>query len=232
MVLIILAGVAINIALGENGIFTKTKLAADTYMNSAANEASELQKVDGILDELINGPEDPYNGLATEDEIHPQLFMYEIITPGTASTEDGVDGVTKLADTSDTIKIAETSTKPTAKIVGYNYDYAFGSLAEYSSNGEAGSGYDNTETEESQDKFANMVRNNYSKLVIPAKVKLNPSGEYDPNGTECTVVEVQGLGAFGDDYPVNLNFYFRDNVNEIVLPNTVTSLSCVEHRNI
>ena len=39
VVLIIIAGVTLNIALGENGIFTKAKQAADTYKNAAANEA-------------------------------------------------------------------------------------------------------------------------------------------------------------------------------------------------
>ena len=226
VVLIILAGVAISIALGENGIFTKSKLAADTYVNAAANEVEELQKAESIIDELIESKTDPYNGQATADEVVPQLFMYEIINPATASTEEGVDGITKLADTSDTIKIAATSTKPTAKIVGINYDTAFGSLAEYTSYPDiAGSGYDNTSTEESLAKFENIVKNNYSKLVIPAKVKLNENGDYDPNGTIYTITQVGACGSFYDSIGFGLVQPFINNVTEIVLPNTIVSLN-------
>ena len=232
VVLIILAGVALNIALGENGIFTKSKLSADTYVNAAANEVEELQKAESIIDELIESKTDPYNGQATADEVVPQLFMYEIINPATASNEEGVDGITKLADTSEELKIAATNTKPTAKIVGINYDTAFGSLAEYTAyNDIAGSGYENTDTEASHTKFENIVKNNYSKLVIPAKVTLNASGEYDANGTEYTVVEVGSLGdiefesnqtSHGDSTLVP---YFTKNVSEIVIPNTIIRFS-------
>ena len=52
VVLIIIAGVTLNIALGENGIFTKAKQAADTYKNAAANEVAELDKVFGELEGL------------------------------------------------------------------------------------------------------------------------------------------------------------------------------------
>ena len=53
VVLIIIAGVSLNIALGENGIFTKAKLAADTYKNAAANEAGVLSEVDKELSKLM-----------------------------------------------------------------------------------------------------------------------------------------------------------------------------------
>ena len=52
VLLIIIAGVAINVALGENGIFTKSKQAADTYRNAAANEIAELGKAYNIIAEL------------------------------------------------------------------------------------------------------------------------------------------------------------------------------------
>ena len=226
VVLIILAGITLNIALGENGIFTKAKLSADTYTNAAANEAEELRNTDEILDELINGPKpDPYSGLATQDEVVPQLFMYEILTPATASNEEGVDGVTKLADTSDTIKIAATETTGTAKITGINYDYAFGDISEYvSDENVAGSGYDSVDDETSKAKFTNRVRGRYSKLVIPATIKLNSSGEYDANGTEYSIIEV---GDLGDYFYSNgtLRFAFGENVTEIILPNTIKRLS-------
>ena len=59
VVLIIIAGVALNIALGENGIFTKAKQAADTYQNAAANEAKELEETYKELQYLTGELERP-----------------------------------------------------------------------------------------------------------------------------------------------------------------------------
>ena len=53
VVLIIIAGVSLNIALGENGIFTKAKQAADTYKNAAANEVKELKEAYKEIQKLL-----------------------------------------------------------------------------------------------------------------------------------------------------------------------------------
>ena len=180
-----------------------------------------MEKAEGIIDELIESKTDPYNGRATADEVKPQIFMYEIITPATASNED-VDGVTKLADTSEGLKIA--STKPTAKITGINYTEVFGSLPEYTANlDNVGSGTVYPTTETTDAKFENYVRENYSKLVIPAKVKLNANGECDENGIEYTIIDVDRLGGDTEDqwYVGYANGYFAHNVYQIVLPNTI-----------
>lgn len=253
VVLIILAGIVLNIALGQNGIFSKTKLSADAYVNSAANEAEELRKAENIIDGLFNNGAtteedeyvdedliDSYNGLATESEVVPQIFLYEILTPAVGSTE-GVDGVTKLADTSDTLKIAaNTSKMGTAKITAINYDYMFRNLSEYTSftdttgarydqfagSTRVGSGYDNTDTVESHAKFKKEVQDNYSKIVLPATITLDSNGNYDPNGTKYKVTGVENFGYCGDltieDIPADA---LRKNVNEVVLPNTLNYIS-------
>ena len=55
VVLLILAGVSLNLVLGENGIIKKSKEARDKYAESAKNEQSELNKVDEWLEENISG---------------------------------------------------------------------------------------------------------------------------------------------------------------------------------
>ena len=49
VIMLILAGVTLNIALGENGLFKMTKSAVDKYQESAQNEEKDL---DGIVEDL------------------------------------------------------------------------------------------------------------------------------------------------------------------------------------
>ena len=53
VVLIILAGVAINMTLGENGVFNKAKKARDDYASVAANEEGAINSID--IDSLTGG---------------------------------------------------------------------------------------------------------------------------------------------------------------------------------
>lgn len=88
VVLIILAGAALNIALGENGIFTKSKLAADTYTNAAANEAVELRKAENVIDDLTgNG-----GGSSSEPTISENTIPKETTGNGYIGYYADVDG--------------------------------------------------------------------------------------------------------------------------------------------
>lgn len=51
--MLILAGVAINLTIGENGIFKKSSEGAEIYKNSANAEASSLNEVDELLGNMI-----------------------------------------------------------------------------------------------------------------------------------------------------------------------------------
>jgi len=51
VVLIILAGVAISLTLGDNGIFTKAKQGRDNYMLAANEEQSELTNAEAYVNE-------------------------------------------------------------------------------------------------------------------------------------------------------------------------------------
>ena len=61
IVLLILAGVAINLTIGNNGIFRRAQDATNKYEQASLNEQSELDEVADIIDELnenLNGEED------------------------------------------------------------------------------------------------------------------------------------------------------------------------------
>ena len=48
--LLILAGVAISLTIGQNGIFARAEQAVNIYEKATANEQSELDKVTEIID--------------------------------------------------------------------------------------------------------------------------------------------------------------------------------------
>ena len=51
----ILAGVAISLTIGQNGIFARAQNAVNVYEQAATNEQQELGKVEDIMDEYLNG---------------------------------------------------------------------------------------------------------------------------------------------------------------------------------
>jgi len=53
VVLIILAGVAISLSLGENGIFNKAKYATEQYANEQEKEETEIAKISNEIDEYV-----------------------------------------------------------------------------------------------------------------------------------------------------------------------------------
>lgn len=55
VVLIILAGVAISLTLTDNGIFNRAKQGRDMYSNAAGKESDQINKVDGMVNDLVNG---------------------------------------------------------------------------------------------------------------------------------------------------------------------------------
>ena len=55
IVLLILAAVAINLTIGNNGIFTRAQNATQKWEEASKNEQSEMDKVSNFLDEYMNG---------------------------------------------------------------------------------------------------------------------------------------------------------------------------------
>ena len=94
IVLLILAAVAINLTIGENGIFTRAQNATDKWQEAEVNEQDELNKAINTIDDYMNGnggenpeepnePEEPgdsegdYNTGTTVDEAKKQNKPFE-----------------------------------------------------------------------------------------------------------------------------------------------------------
>ena len=67
IVLLILAAVAINLTIGNNGIFTRAQNATQKWEEASKNEQSELDKVSNFLDEYMNGNGGSQDGGDTEE---------------------------------------------------------------------------------------------------------------------------------------------------------------------
>lgn len=133
-----------------------------------------------------------YDGYATEDDVNPEVFTYEI-TDSTShkASITGFNGDYK-------------ATSNTAILV---QDFSISSCDDYSN-------FIGSDVED-----CNVEHNIFPELrktVIPAKVKLNSSGEYSKNGTEYTITSVNISN--GDEYSVN------NAIEELIIPNTVTDL--------
>ena len=54
IVLLILAGVAINLTVGDNGLFRRAQNAADTWQMAEQNERSEMEQAGEFIDDYAN----------------------------------------------------------------------------------------------------------------------------------------------------------------------------------
>ena len=64
IVLLILAGIALNLTIGENGLFTRAQNAANTWQLAEQNEQDALQGFSDMIDEILNGPKPEEGTLA------------------------------------------------------------------------------------------------------------------------------------------------------------------------
>ena len=78
IVLLILAGVAINLTIGNNGIFTRAQNATAKYEEASLNEQDEMDKAVNFIDKYINGGNDDQDENITEVEgvTIPKGFYY------------------------------------------------------------------------------------------------------------------------------------------------------------
>ena len=67
IVLLILAAVAINLTIGNNGIFTRAQNATQKWEEASKNEQDEIDKVSNFLDEYMNGNGGNQGGGDTEE---------------------------------------------------------------------------------------------------------------------------------------------------------------------
>ncbi len=66
IILLILAGVTLTTALGQNGLFERAKYAGEKYKESEADEAEKLEEVEKDIDKIIDRKDptisDPQDG--------------------------------------------------------------------------------------------------------------------------------------------------------------------------
>jgi len=87
-VLIILAGVAINLTIGENGLFRKAQFAKDKYLNAQGSEEHELNELYAYLtrDDL---PENTKENPQDVGTIVKLPSNWETVVPNYVSLDDG-----------------------------------------------------------------------------------------------------------------------------------------------
>ena len=107
VILLILAGVTLNIALSDNGLFNKAKKAADDYEEAQDKEASEIDKIDyefqDTQDELagkvvLNGKYSEKNGVNMPKLVHTGLTAVKFNEVSTVSLENSSNIVQNLSD--------------------------------------------------------------------------------------------------------------------------------------
>ena len=82
IVLLILAAVAINLTIGENGIFTRAQDATEKWQGAEVNEQDEMNKAVNFIDDYMNGKNQggssgDYNTGTTVDEAKKQNKSFE-----------------------------------------------------------------------------------------------------------------------------------------------------------
>ena len=87
IILIILAGVAINLSFGENGLFSKAKYAKEKYTNEEYLEQEQLNEINAYLAKDGSLPENTKDTVTgTEVKMPDEWYT---VTPAYVSTEDG-----------------------------------------------------------------------------------------------------------------------------------------------
>ena len=106
IVLLILAGVAINLTVGKNGIFNKAKFAKEKYTNEEYLEQEQLNELDAYLTKDGSLPENTKDtDMGTQVKLPSEWYS---TTAAYVSTEDG-GTITKEVKTASVIAVATGS---------------------------------------------------------------------------------------------------------------------------
>ena len=118
VILIILAGVAINLTVGENGIFNKAKFAKEKYTNEEYLEQEQLNEIYAYLNKDSKLPENTKDTeMGTQVKLPSEWYS---TTPAYISTEDGRT-VTKEVKTASVIAVATGSGETVPVPAGFYY---------------------------------------------------------------------------------------------------------------
>ena len=116
IVLLILAGVTINLAVNNQGIFNKAKTATRAYKNASENEQTELNEIDKEIESYLPGVRYKDAKGETQTLTKETPVGTKIGTTANISGKDGVTGVSLdwyLFDVSDDGKTAYLVSTPT-----------------------------------------------------------------------------------------------------------------------
>ena len=172
VVLLIIAGVAINLAIGENGLFNQSKLAAEKYEEARQKEENELEKayqymIGEVPDEPVQPNTLPENNESIEAGTQVELEKgWYTETPVTVQTSDGaiITSSTKVA-TVNAVSTGAGETVPVPK----GFYYVGGKVA---------TGVVISDDSRDQNKYAGVVD-------VPA------GAVYNTDGTVVTYTEEQ-----------------------------------------
>ena len=118
IVLLILAGVAINLTVGKNGIFNKAKFAKEKYTNEEYLEQEQLNELDAYLTKDGSLPENTKDTeMGTQVKLPAEWYS---TTAAYISTEDGKT-VTKEVKTASVIAVATGSGETVPVPNGFYY---------------------------------------------------------------------------------------------------------------
>ncbi len=118
IVLLILAGVAINLTVGKNGIFNKAKFAKEKYTNEEYAEQEQLNEIYAYLNKDSKLPENTKDtDMGTQVKLPEEWYS---TTAAYISTEDG-STVTKEVKTASVIAVATGSGETVPVPNGFYY---------------------------------------------------------------------------------------------------------------
>ena len=216
IVLLILAGAAISIVINGGDIFGKATQAKEGWNSKVGEEESAINQNLALLNNSNfnnnvsnEAPADIYYGLATADEVEPNLFLYEIInqTTGKMNQIEDISELGKIADLNGNIRLSEnTAEKKKARIIGFNWDYIFRNIDGYvpTTAGEEStqykyihSGIEEESYPENWMEYREVFNNYVDKMVIPASIKLDLTGKFDTSGEEYEIIS---LNFHGNEY--------------------------------
>ena len=211
IVLIILAGVAINLTIGENGLLRKAQFARDEYNNAVGTEGHELNELYAYLtrDDLPeNTPENPQDA----GTIVKLPDNWQTVTPNYVSLDDGsiVTASTKVA-TVYAVSVGAGNTVPIPKdfyYVGGNLDTGVVISDKYEDS------YENNKRDMTGHSDAiNLIGNQFVWIPCTAseykKSNWSSDGEKQGNvtgvsncywGTEVNTLEVAQIKKYGGFY--------------------------------
>ena len=87
IVLLILAGIALNLTIGQNGIFSRAEKAANTWRNAESNEQLALGELADWMDKYANGKGE--TGETKEPEEGTLAWMFEQAEKDGCTNDDG-----------------------------------------------------------------------------------------------------------------------------------------------